>query len=70
MKSEDFPNIAKAWSTTITGFCFTNTYQTIARKALRHLYRIYEEHIARTPMRFFLPLEKNRPSWIARMEAL
>ena len=34
-KSEDFPNITKAWSTTTTRFCFTDTYQAIARKALR-----------------------------------
>jgi hypothetical protein len=69
-KSEDFPDIAEAWSMTATGFCFTDTYQAIARKALRHLCQLYEEPITRTPMRFFPPLEKNRPAWIARMEAL
>jgi hypothetical protein len=36
-KSEDFPNIADAWSTTATGFHFTDTYQDVTRKALRHL---------------------------------
>ena len=33
-KSEDFPDIADAWSTTATRFCFTHTYQAVARKAL------------------------------------
>ena len=42
----------------------------MARKALQYLYQIYEEPIARTPMRFFPPLDKNRRAWKARMEAL
>lgn len=33
-KSEDFPNIAKAWSMTATGLCFTDTYQAVAHKTL------------------------------------
>jgi hypothetical protein len=33
-KSEDFPNIAKAWSMTTTGFRFADTYQVVARKTL------------------------------------
>jgi hypothetical protein len=36
-KSEDFPDIAEAWSMTTTGFRFVDTYQAIARKALRCL---------------------------------
>ena len=55
---------------TTTGFCFIDTYQVVARKALRHLCQIYEEPIAHTPMRFFPPLEKNQRAWRARMEAL
>ena len=55
---------------TATGFGFIDTYQVVARKALRHLCQIYEEPIARTPMKFFPPLEKNRQVWRARMEAL
>ena len=42
----------------------------MARKALRYLCQIYEDPIARTPMGFFPPLEKNRGAWMARMEAL
>jgi hypothetical protein len=55
---------------TATGFRFTDTYQAVAHKALRHLCQLYEEPIARTPMRFFPPREKNRSTWIAHMEAL
>ena len=36
-KSEDFPDIAEAWSMTTTGFWFANMYQAIACKALRYL---------------------------------
>jgi len=33
-KSEDFPNIAEAWSMTATRFWFADTYQAVARKSL------------------------------------
>ena len=69
-KSDDYPDITGEWSTTVTGFRFPDTYQAVARKALRRLCQIYEEPIARTPMKYFPPEEKNRPTWIARMEAL
>ena len=55
-KSEEFPDLTEAWSVTATGFGFTDTYQVVAHKALRYLCQIYEEPIARTPMRFFPPL--------------
>ena len=69
-KSEEFPDITKAWNVTTNGFCFVDTYQVMTRKALQHLCQIYEEPITRTPMRFFPPLKKNRRVWRARMEAL
>jgi hypothetical protein len=69
-KSEEFPDITEAWNVTAIGFCFDDTYQVVARKALRHLCQIYEQPIARTPMRFFPPLDKNRRVWRTRMEAL
>ena len=47
-----------------------DTYQTIARKALRYMCQIYEEPIARTPMRFFPPFVKNSPIWQDRMQTL
>ena len=55
---------------TVTKFSFTDTYQVVARKALQYFCQIYEEPIARTPMWFFPPLDKNRRTWKARMEAL
>jgi hypothetical protein len=69
-KSEEFPDITEAWSMTATRFCFGDTYQVVVHKALRRLCQIYEEPIARTPMWFFLPLDKNQRVWRARMEAL
>jgi hypothetical protein len=69
-KSEEFTDVTEAWNVIATGFCFGDTYQVAAHKALRHLCQIYEGLIARTPMRFFPPWDKNRRVWRARMEAL
>jgi hypothetical protein len=69
-KSEDFPNIAEAWSIAATGFRFVDTYQATARKALRYLCQTYEKPIARTPMRFFPPRERDWPVWRTRMNIL
>ena len=69
-KSEEFLDITETWNVTATGFRFVDTYQVVARKALRHLCQIYEEPIAHTPMKFFPHLKKNRRVWRARMEAL
>ena len=55
---------------TAIGFSFIDTYQIVVRKTMRHLCQIYEEPIARTPRRFFPPLDKNRQAWRAHMEAL
>jgi hypothetical protein len=69
-KSEEFSDITEAWNVTATGFRFGDTYQVAARKALRHLCQIFEGPIARTPMRFFPPWDKNRRVWKAHMESL
>jgi hypothetical protein len=37
---------------------------------LRALCQIYEEEVADTPLRFFLPFQRDRPAWMARMRAL
>jgi hypothetical protein len=58
------------WSVTATGHGFKDTYQVVARKALRALCQIYEEEVADTPLRLFLPFQRNRPVWMARMRAL
>ena len=55
---------------TATGFCFIDSYQVVARKALRYLCQIYEEPIACIPMRFFPPLYKNQRASRAHTEAL
>jgi hypothetical protein len=68
--SETYPDPAKAFSMTTIGSRFTDTYQAIAREALRHLCQLYEDPIANTPMKFFPPCDKTSPTWIARMEAL
>jgi hypothetical protein len=36
-KSEDFPNVAEAWSMTVTGFWFADMYHVVAHKVLRYL---------------------------------
>jgi hypothetical protein len=58
------------WSVTAAGHRFKDTYQVIARKALRALCQIYEKEVGDTLLRFFLPFQRNRPIWMARMRAL
>jgi hypothetical protein len=67
--TKEFPNTIPL-VVSITGFRFEDTYQVAARKALRYLCQIYEEHIDLTPMRFFPPLERNNPIWVTRMRTL
>jgi hypothetical protein len=55
---------------TATGFRLQDTYQVAARKALLYLCQIYEKHLGRTPMRFFPPVKKNHPIWLARIQTL
>jgi hypothetical protein len=57
------------WSVTAARHRFKDTYQVVARKALRALCQIYEE-VADTPLRFFPPFQRDRPVWMARMHAL
>lgn len=68
-KSRDYPE-KEAWKVSTTGFRFMDTYQSVARKALRMLCQMYEKEVARTPMRFFPPMVKTRPVWLARMRTL
>jgi hypothetical protein len=67
--SKEFPDTIP-WVVSTTSFCFEDTYQVAARKALRHLCQIYEEQVGRTPMRFFPPFERNSPIWVAWMRTL
>jgi hypothetical protein len=56
------------WSVTAAGHRFKGTCQVVARKALRALCQIYE--VADTPLRFFLPFQRDHTIWMARMRAL
>src|ERR1041384_8158629 len=67
--SEKFLEI-KPWSITATGFRLSDTYQLLARKALKYLCQMYEWHLGATPMRYFPPLDRTRPIWEARFRAL
>jgi len=67
--SKDFPDTLP-WVVSTIGFRFEDTYQVAARKALRYLCQIYERQICRTPMRFFPPLVRSSPVWVARMRTL
>jgi hypothetical protein len=49
------------WSATAVGHRFKDTYQVVARKALRALYQIYEEEVADAPLRFFRPFRETVP---------
>jgi hypothetical protein len=58
------------WSVTAAGHRFKDTYQVVARKALRAPCQIYEEEVADTPLRFFPPFQRDRLVWMAKMCAL
>jgi hypothetical protein len=58
------------WSVTAVGHRFKDTFQVVARKALRALCQIYKEEVSDTPLRFFPPLQRVRPVWMTRMRAL
>jgi hypothetical protein len=58
------------WSVTTAGHRFKDTCQVFARKALRALCQIYEEEVADTPLRFFLPFQRYCPVWMDMMHAL
>ena len=67
-RSDRYPDI-QSWRVTATGFRHQDTYPLAIRKALRYLCRIFEEHLAPTPMRF-LPSAIRTPVWEARMRSL
>jgi hypothetical protein len=51
------------------GFRYQDTYPLVVRKSLRYLCRIFEGHLAPTPMRFFPPAVRT-PVREARMRSL
>jgi hypothetical protein len=58
------------WSVTATGARMSDTIQLAARKALRYLCHMFEWHLGSTPMKYFPPLDRNRPAWAARIRNL
>jgi hypothetical protein len=67
-RSNRHPDI-QPWRATATGFRHQDTYPLAIRKALRYLCRIFEEHLAPTPAKFFPPAIRT-PVWEARMRNL
>jgi hypothetical protein len=64
-----FPEMGP-WCVTATGSCLSDTYQHVARKALKCLYPMCESHLGPTPMKYFPPLDHNRPAWEAKIRTL
>jgi hypothetical protein len=60
----------KPWCVTATRSHLTDTYQLIARKSLKYLSQMYEWHLGPTTMKYFPALDRNRPSWEARIWTL
>jgi hypothetical protein len=60
----------KPWCVTATGSRLTDTYQLVACKALKYLSKMYEWHLGPTSMKYFSPLDRNRPAWEARVRTL
>jgi hypothetical protein len=60
----------KSLCVTATGSRLTDTYQLVARKALKYLSQMYEWHLRPTSMMYFPPLDRNRPAWEARIRTL
>jgi hypothetical protein len=67
-RSNRYPDI-QPWRVTATGFRHQDTYPLTVRKALRYLCRIFEGHLAATPVRFFPPAIRTLV-WEARMRSL
>jgi hypothetical protein len=60
----------KPWCVIATGSRLTDTYKLVARKALKYLSHMYEWHLGPTSMKYFPPLDRNRPAWEARVRSL
>jgi hypothetical protein len=58
------------WCVITIGTRLFNTYQLVARKALKCIYQMCELHLDPTLMKYFRPLDRNRPAWEARVHTL
>ena len=63
-----YPDI-QPWRVTAMGFRHQDTYPLAVKKALHYLCRIFEGHLAPTPMRFFPPAIRT-PVWEDHMRSL
>jgi hypothetical protein len=55
------------WNITTTRSRMQDFVQLAARKALKYLCQMFEWHFGSTPMKYFPPLDHNRPAWAARI---
>jgi hypothetical protein len=67
--SDRFPEMGP-WCVTATGSRLSDTYQLVARKALKCLCQMCESHLSPTPMKYFPPLDRNCPTWEAGVRTL
>jgi uncharacterized coiled-coil protein SlyX len=58
------------WNVTSTGSRMQDVVQLAARKALKYLCQMFEWHLGSTPMKYFPPLDRDRPAWTARIRNL
>jgi hypothetical protein len=58
------------WCVTTTRTHLSDTSQLVARKALKCLCQMCESHLGPMPMKYFPPLDCNRPAWEARVRTL
>lgn len=60
----------KPWNVSATGCRMKDTCQLVARKALKYLCHMFDWHLGSTPMKYFPPLDRSRPAWMARIRNL
>jgi hypothetical protein len=58
------------WNVTTTGSHTQGSIQLAAQKALKHLCQMFECHLGSTPVKYFPPLDRNRPIWATRIHNL
>jgi hypothetical protein len=68
-ESRNYPNHSP-FQVTATGHRFPDTCQNATQRALRQLCQNYSRKVSETPLRYFLPSNKNTPTWRKRLQAL
>jgi hypothetical protein len=67
--SDRFPEMGP-WCVTTTGSHLSDTYQHVFCRALKYQCQMCESLLSPTPMKYFPPLDHNRPAWKARVRTL